>query len=636
MAKKQADVVVYDIESFENCFTVTWKSLNGEPEYCVVWRDTRQNLVKLLDMFENAEDTFFVGYNSMEFDDQVITHMLKHRESLLKHSNEDLTQSLFNFVQRVINDDFKKYKYSAPFQRIDVQRVANLRKSLKMVAINLKWPLIFEFGKSWTDRINSPEEIEELLAYNLNDVEITEEFFKEIKEDINLRAFMSAKYGVDVISKPEQKVADVVLRKLYEEKTGVPDRVFSQRRTQRMNKIDFGEIIDPSISFHNENLQDLLSDLKDTELDVFARGNEGYESADFERHVTVGNMVYKVAKGGLHSENEPEFLESTEDVKLIDADVTSFYPYIAFTKNVYPEHLGEDFVDLLEEITKLRVEYKYSDEEGSDRNSDVLKIVINATYGKFGDPYSWLFDLLAMYSVTINGQLELLRLIDMLEYNGFEVVYANTDGVTAKVPKNRMDEYNEILEEWEDATDMILDKDHFSKMAIADVNNYIVEFENGYVKRKGRMNKNRHKGKFGIGRSFHSPVVPMAAEEYLLNNKPIPETIAEHDDIYDFCQAQRPGRKFDIYYQWIEDGKVKEKEVQRSNRYFIARKGRGGQLLKRTEEKELRMVAGEDVVLLNEAPEDEEMLREVVDDRYYIQEARKLVIPIKNNQLSLI
>jgi len=635
MEKKQAKVITYDIEAFNNCFTVTWKPLDGEPEYCVIWRDTRQNLNKMLDMFEESE-AFFTGYNSMEFDDQIITYMLKHRDQLLKHNNRDLTKSLFEFVQKIIQTDFKKYKYSAPFNRIDLQEVANLRKSLKMVAINLKWPLILEFDKDWESTIDSAEEVEELLRYNLNDVEITEEFFKELREDINLRAFMSAKYGVDVISKAEQKVADAVLRKLYEQKTGVPDRIFAQRRTERLDEIHFGDIIDEDISFHNENLQDLLSRLKDTSIDVFARGNEGYKSEDFEEHVTVGNVEYKIAKGGLHSENEPEFLESTETVKLVDADVTSFYPYLVFTKDIYPEHLGEDFTDLMEEVTKLRVEYKYSDEEGSDRNSDVLKIVINATYGKFGDPYSWLFDLKAMYSVTINGQLELLRLIDMLEYNGFEVVYANTDGVTAKVPADRMDEYDEVLEEWEEKTNMILDKDHFSKMAIADVNNYIVEFEDGYVKRKGRMNKERHKGKFGIGRAFHNPVVPMAAEEFLLNDKPIAETIREHDDIYDFCQAQRPGRKFDIFYQWIDGGEIKEKQVQRSNRYFIARKGRGGQLLKRDNEKELRMVAGEDVVLLNEPPEDEEDLRDLVREEYYIQEARKLVVPIKNNQLSLI
>lgn len=635
MEKKQAKVICYDIEAFSNCFTVTWKSLDGEPEYCVVWRDTRQNLNKMLDMFEES-DAFFTGFNSMEFDDQVITYMLKHRDKLLKHDNEDLTQSLFNFVQKIIQTDFKKYKYSAPFNRIDLQEVANLRKSLKMVAINLKWPLILEFDKDWESTIDSGQEVRDLLRYNLNDVEITEEFFKELREDINLRAFMSAKYGVNVISKAEQKVADAVLRKLYQQKTGVPDRVFAQRRTERLDKIHFGNIIDEDISFHNENLQDLLSRLKDTSIDVFARGNEKYESEDFEEHVVVGNMEYKIAKGGLHSENEPEFLESTETVKLIDADVTSFYPYLVFTKNIYPEHLGEDFTDLMEQITTLRVEYKYSDEEGSDRNSDVLKIVINASYGKLGDPYSWLFDLKAMYAVTINGQLELLRLIDMLEHHDFEVVYANTDGVTAKVPTDRMEEYDEILEEWEEKTGMILDKDHFSKMAIADVNNYIVEFEDGYVKRKGRMNKNRHKGKFGIGRSFHNPVVPMAAEEFLLNDKPIAETIKEHDDIYDFCQAQRPGRKFDIFYQYIEDGKIKEESKQRSNRYFIARKGRGGQLLKRDDEKELRMVAGEDVVLVNEPPEDEESLRDLVREEYYIQEARKLVVPIKNNQLSFL
>ena len=37
--------------------------------------------------------------------------------------------------------------------------------------------------------------------------------------------------------------------------------------------------------------------------------------------------------------------------------------------------------------------------------SDILKIVINGTFGKFASPYSVLYDPQVAYSVTVNGQL---------------------------------------------------------------------------------------------------------------------------------------------------------------------------------------------------------------------------------------
>ena len=54
-----------------------------------------------------------------------------------------------------------------------------------------------------------------------------------------------------------------------------------------------------------------------------------------------------------------------------------------------------------------------------------------------------------MMQVTIGCQLEILMTIEILLTKGFRIVSANTDGFDAIVPKNRLEEYFNILEDIE-------------------------------------------------------------------------------------------------------------------------------------------------------------------------------------------
>src|SRR5690606_30184845 len=98
---------------------------------------------------------------------------------------------------------------------------------------------------------------------------------------------------------------------------------------------------------------------------------------------------------------------------------------------------------------------------------DAFKIVANAgSFGKLGDEKWWMCDLLALYRVTVNGQLYLLMLIERLELEGITVWYANTDGVTAKVPKGKEEAYERICAEWQEELRMELEFDRYRKAVI--------------------------------------------------------------------------------------------------------------------------------------------------------------------------
>ncbi len=109
-----------------------------------------------------------------------------------------------------------------------------------------------------------------------------------------------------------------------------------------------------------------------------------------------------------------------------------------------------------------------------------------------GNEYHWLYDLKALYETTLNGQLFLLMLIETLELNDIPVFYANTDGVNAMVPEDKIELYEEICSNWEEYTGFDLDLVDYDKCIIRDVNNYIWVPSN--------KDKNKYKGFFDINR----------------------------------------------------------------------------------------------------------------------------------------
>jgi len=610
------NVYHYDLEIFSNCFMASFQKQGSEEIKTVTVHPSKatDRLSDLLALFRSGG--FFVGYNSRHFDDPIMHYILETSFG----DRQEFLRRTFKKAQEIISGHgAKRWKYDVPFRQIDLMQVGNLyTKSLKEVAINLKWHRIQDFPYDFNHEVQA-DEIEELRAYNHNDVGITAALFEELKDDIDLRVFISREEGVDVIDASNQKIADVLLEKKYSQATGVPARIFTKDQTTYDSHLEMEKIIEDDVDFSHRNFSALLEEMKEESI---------MPGDSFKKEVPAGEQLYTVAKGGLHSNHDSEWIEPAPGDKLIDADVSSYYPFLVFRNNYCPEHLSQEFVDILEKITLDRIKDK---KEENWTASASKKIIINAVYGKSRDHNSWMHDPMVTYQVTINGQLYLLMLIDKLEQAGFPVVYANTDGVTARVDASREDQYRQVCKEWEEETGFLLDYEEFNWFALADVNNFLAEKKGGKMKRKGRFNKNRHVGTWGLGRSFDMPIVPIAIEEYFTGGTPPEETIAAHDDVLDFCTTQSVGKKFDVVYETIEDNRLMRKECQQTNRWYIAEMG--GALIKKTDSKKQLLESGEHVRLLNTAPTPED--RKAVREDYYAEKAYQEIKPIDHEQLSL-
>ena len=124
----------------------------------------------------------------------------------------------------------------------------------------------------------------------------------------------------------------------------------------------------------------------------------------------------------------------------------------------------------------------------SDPKNYVYKIILNSTYGLSNDENSFLYDPEFTMRITINGQLSLSMLYEMIceEIPRAIPLMQNTDGLEMMIPQEYRDKYLEICKEWETITNLQLEHDEYKRMIIGDVNNYIAVTEDGKSKCKDR------------------------------------------------------------------------------------------------------------------------------------------------------
>lgn len=284
-------------------------------------------------------------------------------------------------------------------------------------------------------------------------------------------------------------------------------------------------------------------------------------------NVVIDGFRFDFGVGGIHGSLTSITVKPEKGRKLKDADVSSMYPNLGIANRVYPEHLGEKFCDIYQDVYERRKSYP----KGSAENL-VMKLALNGVYGDSNNEYSPFFDTKYTMTITVNGQLSICLLVDkLLKIEGLKIIQVNTDGVTCEFPEDKSAEYDAVCKQWEKTTGLQLEFADYSVMYIRDVNNYIALYTNGKVKRKGAYQYED----LGWHQNHSCLVVPKAAEAFLVHGKDIREFISEHKDHWDFMlrtKVPKSSRLVMVY----EDGY--EVELQNTCRYYACKKG--GKLVK--------------------------------------------------------
>ena len=256
---------------------------------------------------------------------------------------------------------------------------------------------------------------------------------------------------------------------------------------------------------------------------------------------------------------------------------------------------------------------------------------------------SWIYDRLLTMFTCITGELSLMMLIEAYELEGIRVISANTDGVTIKIHKEKLEKMAEINAWWQIITQYELERTDYQKIIFSTVNDYLAIKTNGEIKQKGDFLTD-----FELHKNKSARIVPIALKEYFINNVPIRDTIFHHTNIYDFAMRQKASR--DFHYEGINRATGEKTIYNKLIRYYVSNKGE--KLLKvknpdcTTNAAEMSQVeAGEWVmVVCNHLTPNHPL--DNINYEYYIERANKIVskiqtegrkrkIIINPNQLSL-
>jgi len=618
MIIKDKVVCVYDIEVFSNCFHCCVKDTEKNTLYKFEISKRKNQLSELVSFFYyDIQDRMFCGYNNHHYDDVIINYMIDFYYKMDALPWYKVCQSIYNLSQKIIESEeggnipFKKWKYAKYFYSMDLltmQFSQKLRVGLKTMQVTMHYKNVQEYDGDF-DLPIPVDKIDEMIAYNVNDVESTTELLYRLKDQIELRLFIEQEHGIDCLSMDSVKMAETFLLEEYSKKSGIPKNVIKEMRSP-MDYIPLKDVILPFIKYKNPKLQDVLEDMK--KQVVYSKERKGYE-----KKFVLSNVVYSIGVGGIHSIHTPKIFLPKEDEHIGHADVTSMYPSLLIKYQLGPRHLGKLFCDIFEGIYYERIEAKHT---GQNIKNLFLKIVLNSPTGKMQQEVSWMYDPFNVFRIRINGQLILLMLVDRLLQLGCEIIQVNTDGVVYRAKNSLKMEIQESIKEVERITRLGFEIDEYEAFYQYAINDYFGVLKGGKIEEKGMfITKNK------LGKGLAPVVIPKAVVAYFVNKTPVTEFIEKDRDIRDFLMSQAVDKKFKVIHG--------DKPVQRINRFYASTNGPFLFKQKNGENPE-NMLTKSGVTILNKF-DDLPIENRKINYRYYISEAKKIIADFTEQQLEL-
>ena len=624
MCIRNCPVITYDIEVFPNVFHCCCKNTETGQLYKFELSERKRDLISLVYFFME-KNVIFCGYNNKHYDDVIINYIIYHYGILIHKSVEQVCESLYNLSNAVIKattmeeiSKFKKWKYARYFYSMDLltmQFSSKLRVGLKSMQVTMHYKNVQEYDGDFGAYLPTCE-IDKMIAYNVNDVESTEELLNRLKKDVELRLFIQDEYGIDALSMDSVKFGETILAKKYCEATGISMNELKEMRSP-MDYIPLKDVIFPFIKYKNPELQAVLEEMKGQI--VYSKERKGYE-----KKLVLSNTVYSIGVGGIHSLNKPKIFRPGPDEYIGHSDVASMYPSLLIKHKLTPRHLGESFLKVYEQIYHERIEAKHS---GQKLKNLALKLTLNSVTGKMQQEESWMYDPFNVFRIRINGQLILLMLVDRLLELNCEIVQINTDGVMFIAKKTAKDEIQETVSEVERITQLTFESDNYEAFYQYAVNDYFGVVDGYEQSHDPELIEKR--GMFRtepvLGKGLAPTVIPKAVINYFLTKQSVSEFIRQQTDIHDFLMSQRTDKKFKVRHG--------DRFIQRINRYYANTNGYS--LYKVDKDgKEENMLTKSGVTILNKM-DDLPITERHINYNYYISEANKIIADLSYQQLEL-
>lgn len=541
-------IYIYDIEVFAHDWFVVFSDL--EEKEIVVFHNDNVGLKR----FMLNHGLIFGGFNNKHYDDWVTQSMLTGADpEIVKAHNDFIIQQHCNgwefpFVQ------FQRKLFKSFDLRDDI---ADKGLSLKAIEGNMCEPIVESSIDFNIKRKLTAEEVEEVIFYCKTDVSNSVKLYHKRKSYLDGKIAVGRLKGIDAsisLSLTNPKLTATYLE---------------------ARRADYND------EFEYEPPAELI-------LNKYREPIEFFRKIDYNEKLKcdIAGVQHVYGWGGIHGARENYFDQSTEEMKIVDIDVGSYYPSMMLEYGYISRSIpsAEGYAN----VYNTRIKAKH---EGDDETAGALKLVLNSTYGAMKNQYNPLYDPRGANHICITGQLLLTDLIEKLEdVEGFSLIQSNTDGLMIKFPVANEKQINKIVEEWEQRTRLNMEYTEIHRIAQKDVNNYIVQVGATYLIRDGvktftkedKLKINTKGGYVSLwqGGSFKNNsliIVHKAIVEYFMNSVPVEDTINKAENIFDFQMICKTGGTFQNTVWAVGDDQI---TVQRVNRVYAVKDQKYGLIYK--------------------------------------------------------
>jgi hypothetical protein len=517
-----------------------------------------------------------VGYNNYNYDDLILSSILMGRNH----------EQIYKLSQAIISGKRPRVK-ALPYLTLDVMQEVKLNLSLKEAQANMGLNIVETPIDFNLDRPLKEMEIEYVFRYCENDVRTTKELFEKRE------AYFTSKFEIVQtfklkpieVKKTETNLSAAVLK--AKKRKPDEDRLLIQF-DKRLKK---NEIPKPIINFYE--------DIK----------NQYEQGADYQQlesqkfDYTLGGIQHTFGFGGLHGARE-NFIHKGN---MMQIDVSSYYPTLMINNNFVSR--AAESPDLYKQIYDERLRLKAKD----DPKQEIYKLILNKVSGAMKSEYNALYDPLMNNNIVVNGQLILTHLIILLEPFA-ELIQSNTDGIIISYDLEMKDNILQLIQLFSKHYELQFDVDYISKIAQRDVNNYVIEYENGEVKAKGRMTY--FEG--GNWERNSLAIIDKALVDYYIHGIDVQKTVinAWKDNKLDLFQlVAKTGKNFT---QMVHEVDGNMKPIQKVNRVFATNNKRLGSVYKEKDGKYMKVqYASEHCLVFND--DLRKMNKRYIDLNYYIK-----------------
>lgn len=631
MLIKGKTAFVYDIEVFPNFFSCAVKNTESGNIRIFEISSRRNDISKILKLFLNKQ-IIFVTYNGIHYDNPIISFILLNYKRLIREPvwtiNSELKQLSDKIIESETSASWSKYKYANLFDGLDLLTMmfaTKLRCGLKELQVTMQYPNVQEYDGDFNSFL--PEsDFDAVENYNLNDINSTEELMNRLKGEIELRVGIQETLGVDVLNQDGVNLGVEIIKASYLRNTGKSWDQIKDLRTP-CHELDLKDILFDFIKFETPEFQKLHTELLQTHLNLDWE-KDTQNKNKFKKIVLINGLEITYSLGGIHTRNDPEIFKSDDEWVIIDSDCASMYPSAIINYQLYPQHLGPEFLTTYKKIREDRIKAK---REGNKIINQTYKLALNGISGMLQSEYSWCYDPKTVLRLRLNCQLMLLMLTERLIKLGCRIGQLNTDGIMYLAPRCCIEDVMKVCKEWEQITKFELEHEYFEAFYQYAVNDYIGVYKGYSETHDPKLIKT--KGLFlqepTLGKGLAPLIIADSLVNYFVNNVDPEETVRNCKDILKFCTFQKVAKDFNLEYGGVPARHINRYYMSTNGKPLIKYKLENGQKIRPT-----LLCADSGVTLYNKF-DDKPIEERKINYQYYIKEVYKIINALSAKQLSL-